>query len=94
MMMDFVRFGDKDPMLFIAKKDSFYAFSQYMEPSPSTLNDAHRAVLKMMSLELANGKRIEEILILRHLLAEPSWSTADLAAETERLYGFLPRQKP
>lgn len=90
MMMDFVRFGDKDPMLFIAKKDSFYAFSQYMEPSPSTLNDAHRAVLKMMSLELANGKRIEEILILRHLLAEPSWSTADLAAETERLYGFLP----
>lgn len=90
MMMDFVRFGDKDPMLFIAKKESFYEFSQYMEPQPSTLNDAHRAVLKLMSLELSNGKRIEEILILRHLLAESSWSTADLAAETERWYGFLP----
>lgn len=90
MMMDFVRFGDKDPMLFIAKKESFYEFSQYMEPQPSTLNDAHRAVLKLMSLELSNGKRIEEILILRHVLAGSSWSTADLAAEMERLYGFLP----
>lgn len=90
MMMDFVRFGDKDPMLFIAKKESFYEFSQYMEPQPSTLNDAHRVVLKLMSLELSNGKRIEEILILRHVLAGSSWSTADLAAEMERLYGFLP----
>lgn len=61
-----------------------------MEPQPSTLNDAHRVVLKLMSLELSNGKRIEEILILRHVLAGSSWSTADLAAEMERLYGFLP----
>lgn len=72
------------------KKESFYEFSQYMEPQPSTLNDAHRVVLKLMSLELSNGKRIEEILILRHVLAGSSWSTADLAAEMERLYGFLP----
>lgn len=90
MMMDFVRLGDKDPFLFIAKKESFYEFSQYMDPRPSTLNDAHRAVLKMMSLEIANGKRIEEILILRHLMRQPSWSTAELAEEMDRRYGFLP----
>ena len=24
MMMDFVRFGDKDPALFVAKKESFF----------------------------------------------------------------------
>lgn len=83
MMMDFVRIGDKDPSLFIAKKESFYEFSQYMDPRPSTLNDAHRAVLKMMSLELANGKRMEEILVLRHLMDQSSWSTAELAEEME-----------
>lgn len=90
MMMDFVRIGDKDPSLFIAKKESFYEFSQYMDPRPSTLNDAHRAVLKMMSLELANGKRMEEILVLRHLMDQSSWSTAELAEEMENRYDMLP----
>ena len=55
MMMDFVRFGDKDPALFVAKKESFFEFVQYMEPYASTLTEAHRAVLKMLSLELARG---------------------------------------
>ena len=90
MMMDFVRFGDKDPALFIAKKDSFFEFVQYMEPYASTLTEAHRAVLKMLSLELANGKRIEELLVLRHLLTEASWSTAALAKEMTEQYRFLP----
>lgn len=86
MMMDFVRFGDKDPALFVAKKESFFEFVQYMEPYNSTLNASHRAVLKMMSLELANGKRIEELLVLRHLLTEDSWSTAALAKEMNETY--------
>ena len=90
MMMDFVRFGDKDPALFVAKKESFFEFVQYMEPYNSTLNASHRAVLKMMSLELANGKRIEELLVLRHLLTEDSWSTAALAKEMNETYHFLP----
>ena len=90
MMMDFVRFGDKDPALFVAKKGSFFEFVQYMEPFASTLTEAHRAVLKMLSLELANGKRIEELLVLRHLLMESSWSTAALAREMSETYHFLP----
>lgn len=61
-----------------------------MEPYNSTLNASHRAVLKMMSLELANGKRIEELLVLRHLLTEDSWSTAALAKEMNETYHFLP----
>lgn len=61
-----------------------------MEPYDSTLNASHRAVLKMMSLELANGKRIEELLVLRHLLTEDSWSTAALARKMSETYHFLP----
>lgn len=54
------------------------------------MTEAHRAVLKMLSLELANGKRIEELLVLRHLLMESSWSTAALAREMSETYHFLP----
>lgn len=61
-----------------------------MEPYASTLTESHRAVLKMLSLELANGKRIEELLVLRHLLTEASWSTAALAKEMTEQYRFLP----
>ncbi|WP_370850479.1 DUF3427 domain-containing protein [Megasphaera sp.] len=91
LMMDFVHFGDKDPLLFVAKKKSMYTFSRYMnQPGVSTLSKAQEDVLKMVSLELANGKRIEEILILRHLLQAASWTTAELARETEKAYHFLP----
>lgn len=68
MMMDFVRIGDKDPYLFVVKKESFYGFVQYAHPYESTMNAAHRAVLAMVSQEIANGKRAEELLVLDALL--------------------------
>lgn len=90
LMMDFVRFGDKDPALFIAKKKSFYYFVQYVHPYDSTLTKAHAAVLLMLSLEIANGKRIEEVLVLRHLVVEDTYATKALVKETQAKYGFIP----
>lgn len=52
------------------------------------MTDAHAAVLKMLSLELANGKRIEEILVLKALLAEGQLSVADLSLEVWSKYHY------
>lgn len=89
LMMDFVRFGDKDPALFIVQKGSFYHFIQYIKPYASTLNKMHQAVLLMLSQEITSGKRIEEILVLQHLLVENNYTTTALAQETKKKYHFI-----
>jgi superfamily II DNA or RNA helicase/HKD family nuclease len=88
MMMDFIHFGDKDPWLFIDKKESYYGFVQAVDHYESTLTKQHAAVLKMLSLELANGKRIEEIFVLKALLKERELSASDLSFAIERDYHY------
>lgn len=88
MMMDFVNFGDKDPWLFIDKKESYYGFVQAVDHYESTLTERHAAVLKMLSLELANGKRIEEIHILKTLLSELEISVATLSLDIYQQYHY------
>lgn len=89
MMMDFVRFGDKDPALFVQKMGSLFEFAMDVDVFETTLSQAHRSVLKFLSIELANGKRIEEILVLRQLLHHPSWTTAALSNTVRKTYGFI-----
>ncbi len=88
MMMDFVRFGDKDPGLFVNKKESFYGFVQYMSPYESTMNEAHQAVLCMISLELSNGKRPEELLILQTLLHHEVLPVSVLQRKIREVYQY------
>lgn len=88
MMMDFVHFGDIDPYLFIAKKDSFYGFVQYIQPYESTMNNAHCAVLTMLSQEVANGKRAEELFLLDMLLDTNTVSADILKSAVQETYQY------
>ena len=89
LMMDFVRQGDKDPYLFIEKKESYYNFVQAVESDPeTTLTQPQRAVLTMVSLELASGKRVEELALLQNLLKKSSATVAGLTAEVEAAYHY------
>lgn len=91
MMMDFVRFGDKDPYLFILQnKKSYYGFVQYVQPYNSTLTEEHQDILTMASLELANGKRIEDILVLQTILQQQIVTTDEIGKQIQTKYGYTP----
>ena len=68
MMLDFLALGDKDPYLFIQKKKSYYNFRQYADHYESTLSATHGRLLEFICLELANGRRLEEVALLRYLM--------------------------
>lgn len=68
---------------------SLFEFAMDVDVFETTLSQAHRSVLKFLSIELANGKRIEEILVLRQLLHHPSWTTAALSNTVRKTYGFI-----
>lgn len=89
MMMDFVYIGDKDPYLFIAKKESFYGFVQYVHPYESTMTKAHNDVLVMLSQEVANGKRVEELLLIDKLLDMNAVSADELKEMVRKKYHYL-----
>lgn len=93
LMMDFVRYGDKDPALFVQTTQShgsFYGFSQYMEPFDSTLTEGMAQFLAFLTQELANGKRVEELVVLDYLLTHDRLKTAQLTAIVKERYGFYP----
>lgn len=69
MMMDFIAHGDKDPYLFVEYKKSYYNFKQHVDHAESTLTALHTKLLEFISLEIANGKRLEEIVLLKYLLS-------------------------
>ena len=68
MMMDFLKFGEMDPYLFIKKKKSYFNFRQYAEHYESTMSAMHQTILEFISLEIANGRRLEEIVLLQYLI--------------------------
>lgn len=70
MMMDFLKLGDKDPYLFVQKKKSYYNFRLYADAYETNLSSLHIKLLEFISLEIVNGRRLEEIALLQRLLNE------------------------
>lgn len=86
MMMDFVRLGDKDPYLFVLKDGSYFHFKQHVDLDETTMSDLHQKLLKFISLEIANGKRLEEVFILKELLHKQSITYLDIISELRNKY--------
>ena len=68
LMMDFVKLGDKDPYIFVLKDGSYFHFKQHVDKGETTLNDLHEKLLKFLGTEVCNGKRLEEVVVLKLLL--------------------------
>ena len=69
MMIDFLKHGDKDPYLFVEYAKSYFNFKQKVDHADSTLSPIHTKLLEFISLEIANGKRLEEVILLKYLLS-------------------------
>ncbi len=69
-LLDFDRNGSIDPLLIFNKDDSFHGFlSRYEKAYDVIFSEAQENILKFVSKKLANGKRADELYLLRALLA-------------------------
>ena len=75
LMMDFVDSNSRDPYHFVKYSKSYYDFIGKVDSDFEVdLGNSHREILRLFSLEINNGKRIEESLILQELLDSESLS--------------------
>lgn len=88
MMMDFVKLGDKDPYLFVLRDGSYFHFKQHVDLDETTMSDLHQKLLKFISLEIANGKRLDEVFILQQLLHKQSITYLDIISEFRIKYNL------
>ncbi|MCQ2546933.1 MAG: DEAD/DEAH box helicase [Clostridia bacterium] len=68
-IMDFYEYGEVDPLLIIDKFNSYHNFLQYCEEDYNIeFTEAEKKVLEFISAYLVNGKRLEELLLLKMLV--------------------------
>ena len=83
MMMDFIEHGSRDPFTFVNEYKSYYGFLVKLklpQESEKFLGDPLK-ILESLSLEVLNGKRLEESLILFQLLQEFKNKNNDVAID-------------
>lgn len=69
-MCDFLDLGQRDPRQYVDYAKSYYNFIEPIEPElQGLLNSRQKKYLEIFSLEVCNGKRVEEALIIRLLLS-------------------------
>lgn len=69
MMMDFLIHGSRDPQLYADYSKSYFNFAVSQEETlKDKLNSSEVKLLELFSNEIANTKRVEEIIILNELV--------------------------
>jgi len=69
-MMDFIEHGSRDPYLYVNYSNSYFNFIVKVEKEFNTdLSIQQVKLLELFSKEINNGKRIEECIILKSLIA-------------------------
>jgi len=89
MMMDFIEQGARDPFQYVLYSKSYFNFLASQEEGIfDLLNDYQRTLLALFSSEIANGKRIEEVVLLQTLLSSYKTEIKDLNNVLETKYGI------
>lgn len=89
MMMDFIEHGSRDPKLYVNYSKSHYNFVKDRENGyTGLLNTYETKILELISSDIANGKRIEEVLALRLLIENRTLKVQDLRSAVEETYGI------
>ena len=84
---DFDRNGAIDPLRIFKKFGSYHAFLSKYEPDYQVrFTDAQTNALEFISRKLTNGKRLEDLAILRLLVEQTSCDMASLKVAAERVY--------
>lgn len=88
-MVDFVDFGEVDPLLFVEKKGSYCRFASTVDKDYSPDFSAEEwTVLEFLSNMVANGMRPHELLMIRQLVEERQFTKSTFLSEVES-YGKI-----
>ncbi len=70
MMVDFLKYGSRNPNGFVETFKSYYNFINIVENKlpENVLNDKEIKMLELFSSEVLNGKRLGEIVILKKMI--------------------------
>ena len=88
-MVDFLEHGSRDPELFVDYNKSYYNFIKGTDSNVSyTLSSRHSKVLELFSNEINNAIRVEESIILMHLIEQGSLKIARLKQIIFSRFGY------
>lgn len=95
-MMDFIEHGRRDPYLYVKAFGSYYHFVLDQEPQVAdqkNLSSIQLHLLKLISQELANGKRVEEALLLKALLNFGPITKSQFTENVFNQFGYRPTEE-
>ena len=89
MMMDFIKSNARDPFHFVKYSKSYYNFITKVDSDfRASLSKEQEELLTLFSLEINNGKRIEESIVLRQLLRSEKLKIEELKRIISEDYGY------
>lgn len=89
MMMDFVQQNARDPFVFVEYSKSYYNFATKVDSNiTSNLTKDEIKLLELFSKEINNSKRVEESIILKHLIDEGNLKISKFKKMIENRYMY------
>ena len=89
-MLDFLEHGARDPYLYVKNAGSYYNYLGRKEKLPSQIDADAKKVLEAFSKSVANGKRIEDVILLRFLVTKFSVSRTEISEAVHGKYDYQP----
>lgn len=88
-MVDFLEHGSRDPIQFVDSSGSYYNFVSSQEDEfRGKLNLAQIKLLKLLSNDINNARRVEESIILRDIIENAYCSISNLKGFIKENYGY------
>ena len=89
MMTDFIEMNSRDPKSYVDYSKSYYNFvtSQEKKGIPA-LDERKKKLLEFFSTDIANVKRIEEVVLISQLIEKKEYSVRQLREEILKNYGY------
>ena len=89
MMIDFIEHGSREPQLFIKYSRSYFNFVEELEDElKNILDKEQKKLLELFANEINNSKRVEESIILKHLLNSGTLNISSFKAQIKYEYGY------
>jgi superfamily II DNA or RNA helicase/HKD family nuclease len=89
LMMDFLYHGSRDPHLYVDYSKSLYSYAIKRGPNElGKLTGIQQKFLELTSRHVADGKRIEEIFVLKSLIGAGRLTIDRLKSDIKHLYNY------
>ncbi len=94
MMCDFLDAKSRDPWSYVEYAKSYFHFIQQIEAElQNQLSTQQKELLSLFSLEIANGKRIEEVALIQILIEKNNRTINELQSVISDKYGYIISEK-